>query len=322
MKKSMVTGLLVVGVLITGCTRDKRSLAIDVHPGEAYRYTVSTTQTLFQSVMDTTLELTQTTTWFYVFQVVEIDDRSVATIDVMYDEIGLESEGPFGSMAYRSWEHTGEVPGAVRAYSMFLDKHVTMKLSPDGRVLSVTGSESIIDEMIDALGLDVDSASLDRVRIDLRNQFGNRALAEALSVLFPHYPERSVGPGDAWGDRSRLTCGLPMAVRNAWHVRSVLDGTVVLDAYGMIGPNLDVRFTSMPGTEMYYSLRGQKTGEYTIDDASGLTIDAILQQQVEGVVVLSGMVAGQLQTARWPLRVVETTTIKTGEIKDSTVPLN
>jgi hypothetical protein len=240
----------------------------------------------------------------------------------MYDEIGLESEGPFGSMVYHSWEHTGEVPEAVRAFSVLLDKHVTMRLSPDGRILSITGAESIIDEMIRVLGLDANSASFDKVCKDLRNQFGNHALAEALSILFPHYPQRLIGRGDAWGDRSRLTCGLPMAVQNTWHVRSVHDSTVVLDAYGVIGPNLDVRITSMPGTELYYHLRGQKTGEYTIDGASGLVIDAVLHQQVEGVAVLSGMVAGQIQTVRWPLRVVETTTIKAGEIKDSTAPFH
>jgi hypothetical protein len=225
-------------------------------------------------------------------------------------------------MGYHSWEHAGEVPEAARAFSVLLDKHVTMRLAPDGRVLSVTGAESIIDEMIDSLGVDSGSALLDKVRKDLRNQFGNRALVEALGVLFPCYPQRWIGQGDAWGDRSCLTCGLPMSVHNTWHVRSILDGIVVVDAYGIISPNLDVRFMSMPGIELYYQLRGQKTGEYTIDGASGLTIDAVLHQQVEGVVVLSGMVAGQVQTARWPLRVVETITIKTGEIKDSTAPLN
>lgn len=317
MKKSIGAWFIIIFVMISGCTRDKRLLNIDLHPGAVYEYTVSTTQTIVQSMMGTTLELTQTTTWFYVIRVIDVDDQLTVTIDVMYDEIGLESEGPFGSMVYHSWEYIGEVPEAVRAFSMLLGKHVTVRLSPEGKVLSVAGTESIINEMIIALGLDTDSASSDKAREDLRNQFGNQALAEALSILFPHYPLRSIGQGDAWGDRSRLTCGLPMSMRNSWHIRRFHDGIVVLDAYGIIEPNPDVRFMNMPGTELHYNLRGQKTGEYTVDGASGLTIKATLHQQVEGVVVLSGMVAGRPQTAQWPLRVIETTTIEAREIKDS-----
>lgn len=306
MKKFIVVGFMIFCVLISGCSRSKTFLSMKFQPGAVYRYTVSTTQALSQSMMGETMEMTQTFTRIYIFQVIDVDDQSIATIDIVFDEIGLESQGPFGSMIYRSWEHEGEIPQSVKPFTVLLGKHVAMKLSSEGRVLSISGTEAIIEEMIKVLGLEDDITMIENARKDLNNQFGNSAMIEALSKVFPVYPLRPISMGDAWGAEVRLSKGLPVILHNTWRANQVQDKEIILDAYGIIEPNPEVRFMNMPGTEMHYILRGQKNGRYTIDRETGWIKDGLVELYIEGVVAITGMVSGQMQSAQWPLQVTET----------------
>jgi len=314
MKKFIAVGIMIFCVLITGCSRSKTFLSMEFQPGAAYRYTVSTTQDLAQSMMGETLEMTQTLTWVYVFQIMDVDDNSVATINIIFDEIGLESQGPFGQMVYRSWEHEGEVPQSVRAFTTLLDKHVTMKVSSEGRVMSITGTDTIINDMIAALGLDSDTTMIESARRDLENQFGSKAMIENMGKIFPVYPLQSVGAGDAWGAEMRLSKGLPVIVHSTWHISDLQNGMMTLDAYGIIAPNSDVLFMNVPGARMHYKLHGHKRGRYTIDSKTGWIITGEIQQYTEGVAVITGLINGQAQSAQWPLHVTEKIQIETREL--------
>jgi hypothetical protein len=318
MKKITALAAIMGCIVIMGCSRDKAFLGMEFHPGAVHEYTVSTTQILSQSMMGETLELTQTLTWMYVLRVVDVDEQSIATIDILFDEIGLESQGPFGPMSYRSWEHEGDVPQSVRAFTVLLDKRVTMRVSHDGRIISITGTDAIIDEMIAMLGVGNDTVMIEKARSDLRNQFGDEAMIESLQKVFPVYSEHPVGIGDAWGGETRFSKGLPMIVRNTWRVAAIQDRSMIIEAYGIIEPNLDVRFMNMPGAKMHYMLRGNKTGYYTIDVTSGWIMDAEVERGVQGVAIISSMISGQMQSAQWPLEVKEIVRVKRRSAVDST----
>lgn len=311
MKKLLPLFLMVCCVMITGCTRHKETLWFDFIPGEVHEYKVTTTQAIKQTMLGKTMEMTQTVTMIYQFHVIEVDKHNIATIEVIYSEVGLESFGPFGSVVYKSWDHEGEIPSVAQAFAVLQDKSIIMRLSPYGKVLGIAGTELIIDEMVAVFAMNNDSTYLAKARSDFRNQFGNKAVIEAMEKVFPVYPDRPVGIGDAWGTQIIVTRKLPMIINNSWHTQNLSDDVFTFNIYGIIETNPYVKLTDIPGADLMYKFRGTKEGVLLIDVSSGWMIEGAIDQYVEGMAVIKGVVEGQEQIAQWPLQVSETMRIET-----------
>jgi hypothetical protein len=311
--KRMIYFVLIAAVIVcVQCAQEKITLRLAVNAGDTFVTRMTSVQQISQTVQNITNELAQETTMDLRYDVTSQAADSSSKIRMTYERIGFSQQGPFGSFEYRSWESPDEVPLAAQGFAILVGKSIEMELSPDGKVIAVTGIEAILDDMLESLEMTLDDNTRTMLKDNFKRQFGQDAVRENMSRMFAFYPDKPVGPGDSWSSVVKLTTGIPLIVNNECRITEIKDGKILLAVKSEIEPNKDERITQMMGMEMFYDVHGKQEGTIVLDSISGWTLEGQLEQTFEGMVKITSPQAPEQSMDR-PMTVSSTITYSTIE---------
>ena len=186
--KRIVYFVLTITVIVTmQCAREKITIQLDLKPGDTFITRMVTVQQVSQTVQNITNELAQEITMDMRYDVTAETDAGNSMIRVTYERIGFSQAGPFGTFEYRSWESPEEVPLAAQGFAILIGKSVVMELSPEGNVVSVTGIEAILNDMLESLEMTLDDNTRALLRDNFNRQFGQNAVKESMGRMFAFY---------------------------------------------------------------------------------------------------------------------------------------
>jgi hypothetical protein len=311
MKMKKTCGLLLVVILmIIGCAGPKIDLKFNVEPGSVYNYSVITKQQISQTIQGKVVDMDQVIIMEYRYDVKEINDQGNTVLDIVYERIGYMQDGPLGNIDYKSWEDNKEIPLLARGFASLVDQGFTVEISPQGSVVSIKGTDKIIDKMIKDIDLPASDELSGEIRRSMQNQFGDAALMETMKSMFSIYPGRPVGVGDSWQAKWNMSKGFPMILNNTWKIKEMNDTEVLVDVHTKVESNKEAILTQMGGMKMSYDLSGEQSGSMVLDRTTGWCTKSQLDQTFEGTIRASGgMFTGQ-GGLEWPIKVVGSVTIE------------
>lgn len=302
--------LLMIIFLLMSCAGPKIDLEFNIKPGSVYNYNVTTEQHISQTIQGQEVDMEQTIIMGYRYEVKEVNDQDNTVVDIVYEKIGYMQDGPLGKIDYKSWEEDEDVPVLAQGFASLVDQGFTMEISSQGVVVGITGTDKIIDKMLEDMDLPESDEMTAELRQSMQNQFGDDALKETMKTMFSIYPDRPVGVGDAWTATWRMTKGFPMVLNNTWKLKQISDDEVVIDVNTKVESNKETTLIQMGGMEMSYDLSGEQTGSMVLDRKTGWCISSTLEQVFEGTIRASGGMFGGQEGMEWPIKVAGTVIIE------------
>ncbi|GAI02294.1 unnamed protein product, partial [marine sediment metagenome] len=131
---------LIVLIFICTCAGKKMNLRLNLKQGMIHKYRCTTEQKISQTVQNQKLDMDQIVIMEYTYEVKEVDDAGNAVVEITHDKIGFMQDGPMGKIEYKSWEEQDEKPLITRGFATLIDQNYTIKMTPQGRILEISGT--------------------------------------------------------------------------------------------------------------------------------------------------------------------------------------
>lgn len=300
--KSLFRSLLLITLfIIVNCIGQKINLRLDIKQGTKYKSRITADQKISQTIQNQQIEMDQTIIMEFSYDVIDVNKAGNMIVKITYDEIGYIIDGPMGKVAYKSWEDPDSVPLMAKGFVGLLGQSLTMEITSRGKIINVSGTDKIIDNMLEDFDLPIDDEMKEQMEENMKNQFGDDAMNEMMQKMFAIYPEEPVGIGDSWHAKFVFTKGFPMILNNTWKLREIKNGKMYIDIYSKIEPNKDAKLMQMGGVEISYELSGEQKGYIIVDTLTGWLIGSKIDQEFEGKISTSGSMYGMEQDIEMPI---------------------
>jgi hypothetical protein len=281
MKKwiALAAAVVVVAILVTlpGCQTKSAShlLQLNLEKGKTYEYEIVQDQQ--QEMMEQKSEIRLNAA--YLMDVVDVKEGR-QTVKVTYKRfkmymkimdfvLDIDTDKP---VAPPTGEEVRENPlGMMSAiFSGIRDKSFMMDLDKQGKVLSVTGFESIIRDMVSPLQLDENT----RLQVDasLKDQFNEESIKDQFTPFFQIFPGKEIRTGDSWQTSWKTGGRMPSSYMTNYTVRDI-DG----DHVDLLSE------TKISSDKKEMRINGTQKGPLLIDSKTGLVIKADFNQEIEAV---------------------------------------
>ena len=175
-------------------------------------------------------------------------------------------------MDINSDETTGPTDGDDNmikdAFVKVVGKMFTMKVDPEGNILSVEGFDEIIKDIIDSAAVNEDMKL--QMKVSLQDQFNEQQLKDEFSQALMIFPNKNVVVGDSWQKEYQRGGKIPAQFSTIYTVSASDDNRITLDAKTTISP---------VSKEM--ESKGRQTGTLLVDRKTGLVTSAQFKQQID-----------------------------------------
>ncbi|RYF97286.1 MAG: hypothetical protein EOO02_20975 [Chitinophagaceae bacterium] len=269
----MVMLLVVMQACQTKTT--SRLLSLNLEKGKMYEYEVVTDQQ--QEMMEQKSEIRATAA--YQMQVLDVK-AGVQTVKVTYKKfkmhmkimefvLDIDTDNPGKPLS--SDEIQSNPLGMMgNIFEGIKDKSFTLQLDKEGSILSVTGFDKILKDMISPLQVDENSRL--QISASLQDQFNEENIKDQFRPFFNIFPNNEVKPGDSW-EKSWKTGGrMPSSFVTTYTVKDI-DGDHV---------NL-ITNTKIMSDRKEMEIKGTQKGPLLIDSKSGLVISGSFDQETDAV---------------------------------------
>ncbi len=228
-------------------------------------------QQIVQSLEGTSHELTNRISGILQFRVLQERDSSFI-LEFMFKDLVFQIESSLQGLLLDI--HAAEPDPAdaqSQIFNALLDVPVEMELSKEGRILEVTGGDSLVARVVAQAGLE-DGFNKTVMQRTLEQEYGSRALAQSYEQMTFFYPGTPVSVGDQWENSYEGK----ISARNTWQLdslnleRAVIRGTASLRMK-----------TADPSSSM--DLEGTQKMTVTTDRRSGFLKEMQVENQASGI---------------------------------------
>jgi carbon monoxide dehydrogenase subunit G len=311
-KTLAITALVAVVVLLTPAAGraadDTVELKLNLEKGREYKLVITTEQSIVQWIMETEMEMDQTVVLGETFKVTDVAEDGTYTIEVKIGPVAMKMESQMMSFEFDSEDPPDEIPMAARGMAAFVDQVFTVKMTPRGKVVELSGTDKLFESMKDAFE-GVDEQTRDRMIEDMKKQFGGDGLKEMMETFTAIYPDKPVGVGDSWEQKSVMSRVFPLIANVTYTLAERKDGVASLKVDGTFEPNPKGEPTKMGDMTMKIALKGTQEGTLQIDETTGWFVAGEMTQEMEGEVTASGVPGvGEMSL---PMRIKGTVSFKT-----------
>lgn len=267
---------LAAAVTLGACAaRGPYELSLRLPEGRVSKYLMTTEQAIRQVLPGQTVTVTQKSATEYRFSVRQVTPEGAMFIEVVYEQISLESHSPAGELVFDSRAAERSTP-RLRGMQALIGQGFGLLVDRRGRILDIQGLEQMLERVRAA------SAALDNPALAATvERYINRGTIEpSLAGFFEFIPDRKVLPGDSWQSERSAGPALGLRLRNTWKLREVRGGRALLELSTAI-------LSEGPATEGGFS--GTQEGNAEVELATGALVSASTRQQLRGTIVVQGL---------------------------------
>ncbi len=264
-----------------------------------------------QKMSGQSIDINQTKTTELEFEVEQVDANNIASIKVTYLKLKEKGASQGGQMEYDSTkpEISADNPLAP-TYSAMIGQSFIMKVSPEGKILALTGLDEMYLKMAEKVANAEDEDFKKKLKekaqrtIDRTNQrYGSRAKrVEALKEMIKKNPmftedkfenivdfvmvpfsEKSVRIGNSWQAGVMRLSMIPFEIEGTYTLKEKNQTDLTIDISSKIDlDNVTVPGMGSPQGQTKISLKGSFEGSLQIDQTSGWMIRKKATMKADG----------------------------------------
>jgi hypothetical protein len=259
-------------------------LSFNPAKGETYSYRFNTESSIKQTVMGQEIPLNTTIEMLTQMNVKE-KKKDEVSVDYFYKEIVMEVFNPMMNIKYDS--KSGAAGSSepekwiAQIFNSLVGKTMNVIFKPDGSVKSISGLQSIMEELQKSMSSD--NPALQQVMNSVLQSFNEDAMKQMFEQSFKFYPDKEVKVGDSWnGDISFAIAGLNSDTKNKYTLKSVKNDIALLDMVSVINMKSD------GATAMEGEISGEQKGEISLNIKTGMLTNSTATQNMKGKLSVQG----------------------------------
>lgn len=284
--------LLALLLGFTSGIKDQTYLGYNLKVDDTLKISQISEQEIVQKINDQEHKIVDNLGGDYLFYVKSETDSS-CVIEFKYDSFFMKTTsnlaGPIFDVDTRKEISEDYVEGKI--FKWLTKTALKINMLKTGKIVSLAGTEDLINNMIDDLGFD--SFTMEVMRESMRKEFGEESLIESLGQFTYMYPDKTVNIGDSWQNKFKGD----MKAENTWQLDSV-------DENLNISCNSEIALTSEDET-ITTILKGTQQSKITSDKVTGWPIDAKITSTAKRISIMQGM-----ESVEIPTTTISTTTHK------------
>jgi len=280
------TGVFVVLVLSSILSAgEKVQYRLRLKKGRKY-YCKSVVEMEIAQILQGNVQQTKQTMGFgYDFDVEDVNTNGDMLVKWTYKLVQFKQESPAGVMEYDSSSKDSHPNAQARPVAALLGESFWVKLTPRGRVRQIKGLEPMYANIAKKLP----QGPINQQMLNsLKQQFAQETLKEMIEVGTAIYPNRAVGVGDSWGNKSAVSQGFPMVVQNKWVLKHREGGKATIEVSGAIKPNPKAKPMELGSTKIVYEISGKQNGQIELEESTGRIINSSIKQVLAGEMKMAG----------------------------------
>lgn len=283
-------------------TGQKISLKLKLTAGAKQNLFTSTEEKIDQELLGMKQTIDQVIGFGWTQEVQSVDDQGNATVRQTYTSSRMKSAGAGQNVDFDSAKGGNAAPEAA-PYATIVGLSFTFKISPQGKVLSVSGADQIVETLIKAVNAQEPLKTI--IIQQVRLQFSEAALKEQIEAVYAIYPDRPVDNGDTWKRTTTMTSAFNATTENSFTLLEHVGGKATVAFKGTIDTK-DSKPIEMNLVKVTPQLTGTQTGIIVIDEATGLPSQSHAKMEMKGAMVADALGLPAPQTI--PMTISGTTT--------------
>jgi len=293
---------LLVAAVAPAHAADATLLRLDLNKGDAYRFEMTLDQNMTMELGAMGTQKTgNTMSLEYSYEVSDVADDGTTTIESKYERISAVVRAMGNEIIYDTGDEGS--PGEDNPLAMLedlIDKKLSFKVSPQGRVLEVDGFGELFEEMRAKVADDPNSSNLVGM---VEAGFDEDALKTMCQQGLVIFSDKPVGKGDTWTSNLEVSNPAMGAIdaKATYDVRGPVTrgekkttelGMSMTMSFGDDSPLLNQLRDSFAQQGMSAELDWElgevtSTGTMWIDPGTGLTVDSDTDQSMQATFTLT-----------------------------------
>ncbi|MGB9722517.1 MAG: DUF6263 family protein [Chloroflexia bacterium] len=305
-------GLLLLLAMLSSCApaspAEKVTLRYHLQKGQTYSLRMNMEQKITQSLLGQNIVVNQTLGLDMHYDVQDVDAPGNMTGRVTIGAVRYRMESPMGKIEYDSQKPTPADPTS-QVLSALVGASFTMKISPTGEVLEVSGIQEMVEEVLGRL--DTLGASRDELMQTLGQWMDEKGLVQTTGLSTAVYPDHPVAVGESW---SQETSGggigaIALATHTTWTLRSRQGGVSTIEIRSTVQSAPGAAPMEMMGIQVTYDIGGTQNGTMQVDETTGWIVHAEVNQNLEGKIAVKGGGQGIPEGMNWPITIESVITL-------------
>ncbi|CUH97661.1 hypothetical protein P22_3796 [Propionispora sp. 2/2-37] len=168
-------------------------------------------------------------------------------------------------------------------YGGLIGKGFTVVMDKQGKILSVSGIDKLLQEMTDDIpGTEAQKQAFKNM---LKQSFSDEAMKSMLEQAMRNYPAE-IKEGDRWEEQYNVKVIFPLTVHDRWEVVSDRNGALDLAVVSNIGTDSANNAADFMGVETRLNLKGESQGIIHADKQNGFLQNGAYTQSIKGTILL------------------------------------
>ena len=283
MKKFILASVVSLASL---CSVSAQQVKLSFNPekGSKYEYHTEMVQNIKTMVMGQEILAEMAMGVTYLMEIID-KEEDTTTMQFTYNGIAYAVSSSFMKMEYDS-KKPNENPSDIdimlsKMFSEMLGKSFVAVFAADGTTLSLTGMETIGENMTNAIA--GDGQMLAQLGAQMKQQFSGDAVKNMFEQSFKFYPANPVRTGNSWNTEIATTLNnFSVISKTKYTLKSVNRGVATITFVTKMDMNPE---TSLMEGEFV----GTQTGTMGIDTKTGIPLTLNASSKMNGVVKASGV---------------------------------
>jgi hypothetical protein len=162
-----------------------------------------------------------------------------------------------------------------------MNKHFTVKMSPNGEIIEVSGTDKMMEDALSAVN-GVDESQIAMMKESLKQFGGKDALKGSLEMSLRCLPEKPVNIGDSWTSQVELISALSAVVNTTWKLSDRKAGVATLEGKSTLKSKENGPSQNISGIPIKYNIQGEQQILSKIDEKTGWIIESTVSQEISG----------------------------------------
>jgi len=278
-----LSALLLIQTL--ACAAPEKILPrLKLQVGQKFKLKASSDSKMVSTVQGQTQVITDSASLVCTFELLSLDEVGDMTMKVTYDSIRLSEDAPAGKIVYDSTS-TSEVPPLVRGIAALVGQSFTMRITPEGRVRSVSGADEIVAKAIEKNNV-LSEPWRSALSKQITDRFGNLPTSENMQGMFGVYPDKAVAIGERYSRKFQTAENI---IESFYKITDRKDGILTIKCYAKITPNPESPGIQIGLVQMKSEATGTEEGTLQIEEATGMILHISATSKSSGnLLVVSG----------------------------------
>lgn len=276
----MIALLLMLGLV--SCTVDSRlNMKFTPKVGDVYHINIIMDQEIKQTVSGQDSTINQKLGFGFSLTAREADEAGNTWVDVKYEWVQLDQKSDMGNVVYDSRNPTNEDNPLATGFKVLVGKGYSMKISPDGEVLEVTGIDTMISDILKEIGV-TDEQLIAQMEQQFKEKYSTDSLKEQAGNMVINFPDEPIEIGDSWTSTVSSSSLVPVNVETTYTLTSYENELATVNVVSVISQDAEGAETNLGPYKVRYNLSGTQEGTITVDTKTGWSVNSTIDQAIAG----------------------------------------